>query len=87
MKERVENIMILPLVRVKDVQCCHEAIGQTTRGSNYYLLRISGDGLKEIITSRHPMQFLSFPLLSFLKNSENNRFIERLAASDRRART
>jgi hypothetical protein len=87
MGEGVENIMILPLIHVNDRDCRFEGIGQTTRGVNYDLLRMSGDGLKGIITDRDPMQFLCIPPLSFLKNLENNLFIEGLAASNRRART
>jgi hypothetical protein len=68
--------MILPLIHVRDIECCPEAIGQTTRGGNYYLLGMSGDGLEGIITNRHPMQFLCVSPLSLLMNSENNRFIE-----------
>jgi hypothetical protein len=76
MEEKVENIMILPLIHVRDMECCPEASGQTTRGHNYYLLGMSGDGLEGIVTSRHPMLFLYISPLSFLKNSEKNRFIE-----------
>ena len=83
MEEKDEKIMILSLIHVRDMECCPEARGPATRGHNFHLLGMSGDGLEGIVINHYPKQFLCVSPLSFSKNSEINRFIEWLARAIR----